>query len=294
MRKLKTSNITTTVGMPIKGGTLDHIQNAYIENFSSIIKNLIGPQYDPTKCYILDGLINTTAGTLTYTITAGSVFYQNEIFQVDAVTLTVGVGQNPNLSINTTFFSGTNADPVTFTDSVPRNVHEIRKIALSVGTTTANISYDNFIPLRAIGKTFSTAGGNIPAGTTIIGTCTGTLENLIFDFIKIQDFVFLNFAFAFNVSAGPANGSIGAVVPMSQIGLPLGATLFNVSLSLQATEGVMAYNGLGGGTGTAKASIIIENSIFGWNNVLYCLADKMTVPTGINIVSGSLCYKAKI
>ena len=294
MRKLKTSNITTTVGMPIKSGSLDHIQNAYIENFNSIIKNLIGPQYDATKCYILDGLINSTAGTLTYTLTAGSVFYQNEVFQVDAVTLTVAVGQNPNLSINTTFFSGTNADPVTFTDSVPRNVHEIRKIALSVGTTTANISYDNFIPLRAIGKAFSVAGGNIPAGTIMQGTCTGTLENLVFDFVKIQDFIFLNFAFLFQVSAGPTNGSIGAVVPMAQIGLPFGEPLFNVSVSLQATEGIMAYNSLGGGTGTGVAKIITENVGAGWTNVLYCLADKMSVPTGISIVSGNLCYKAKI
>jgi hypothetical protein len=294
MRKLKTSNITTTVGMPIKSGSLDHIQDAYIENFNSIIKNLIGRQYDATKCYILDGLINTTAGTLTYTLTAGSVFYQNEVFQVDAVTLTVAAGQNPNLSINTTFFSGTNADPVTFTDSVPRNVHEIRKIGFTVGTTAPNISYDNFIPLRAIGKSFSLAAGNIPAGTTMIGTCTGVVEDLVVDFIKIQDFVFVNFACLIAVSAGPVNGSIGAVIPMDQIGLPFGQTLYNVNFSVQATEGIMAYNATGGGTGTALAKIVTQNIAFGYNNVLYCLADKMSAPIGLHIISGNLSYKAKI
>lgn len=120
MRKVDLSAISPTIGMPEKSGTLIHIQNAYQEIEAEIIKRLIGPTYSTTIPYRVNGLINTGG-----TVSAGSVFYDGELFFVDSFALP----GTANASIDTTYYTATEADPVDFTDGTPRSVHEIRKIS---------------------------------------------------------------------------------------------------------------------------------------------------------------------
>lgn len=149
MRNLKTSDITTSVGMPIKSGSLLHVQNAYKEAIDSAVRSIVfGSLYDPNRGYILHGCVNSGSGT-SFNISAGAVFIGGEVYQVDAATFTAS---SPNVAvgvITTTFFSGTNADPVTFTDNTPRSVHEIRKIVFQAGLSGSGaFNFSDAVDLR--------------------------------------------------------------------------------------------------------------------------------------------------
>lgn len=132
MKKVILSDISTTVGMPEKAGTLLHIQSAYNELFSETIKAIIGDHFSSAIPYRIQGLINTGG-----TVSAGSIFYANEIFRVDSFSLP----SPANAQIVTTFYTATEADPVEFTDGIPRNVHEIRKINFISGTPVAPLGF---------------------------------------------------------------------------------------------------------------------------------------------------------
>ncbi|MFX1704590.1 hypothetical protein PV783_11585 [Chitinophaga sp. CC14] len=140
MRKLDTSAVSGTVGLPLKAGSLVHIQLAYQEALSALGKALAGSAYDPTKMYVLNGCVNSGSGN-NYNISAGSVFYNGEMYLVDAAVFSVSganvaVGIVPNPPGNTiglSFFSDVTADPVQFTDGIDRNVHQIRKCVIQAG-----------------------------------------------------------------------------------------------------------------------------------------------------------------
>jgi hypothetical protein len=119
MKKLNTSAVSTTNGLPVKAGSLVHIQSAYTEVLAETLKGVIGADYSPTAPYRVAGLINTAGA-----VSAGSIFYGGEVYLVDAFSLP----SPANAALSTTYFTDISADPVAFTDGTPRNIHEIRKI----------------------------------------------------------------------------------------------------------------------------------------------------------------------
>lgn len=137
MKILDVSNITTTAQLPIKKGTLQFLQDAYKESISNLIKGLIGSSYSTSIYYILYGCENSGVGS-NYIISNGAIFYNGEIYEVDGTTFTTGGGQSPVMNIVTTQYT-VNADPVTFTNAVQYNVHDIRKIVISAGTASGNV-----------------------------------------------------------------------------------------------------------------------------------------------------------
>jgi hypothetical protein len=127
MRKLITTNITDTVGMPVKAGTWDHLQLAYQEALNAIMLNII-PNYQANTGYILFGCVNTGSGS-SFIISAGAIFYNGEIFLVPAATFTAAGGQTAVANITTTqYTSSDRADPVTFTNGTNYNIHNIRQL----------------------------------------------------------------------------------------------------------------------------------------------------------------------
>jgi hypothetical protein len=171
MRKLNTSAITTSIAMPVKSGTIEHIQNAYTEAIAEAVKGLAGSTYSAATMYILNGLVNS--GTFpTYNITAGSVFYNGEVYLVDAASFTLAGAQVAVAKIVTTQFSGINADAVQFTDGIGRNVHDIRKVQLSADLAGSGIS--NYVDGRRINS--NRPDVNILAGTGI--GVAGTFPNI--------------------------------------------------------------------------------------------------------------------
>lgn len=147
MRKINTSSITSTVAMPFKSGTIDHLQKAYTEAVAALAKNMIGTDYDPTKFYILHGCVNSGSGS-SYVISAGAIFYNGEVYLVDAATFTAS-GSTAVGTITKTQ-EVTNADPVTFTDGVSRNVHDIYKIVFAAGTSgSGDVDFADLVGLVA-------------------------------------------------------------------------------------------------------------------------------------------------
>jgi len=146
MKKLDLSSINSSNSFPLKEGTLDFLQLAYQEGLTAIANNLIG-KADSTNGYILWGCVNTGSG-LNYVIPAGGIFYNDEIYLVDATTFTASSGNVAVANIGISQYTS-NADPVTFTDGISRNVHNVRKIIFSDGTSGSGIF--DFTALKTTG-----------------------------------------------------------------------------------------------------------------------------------------------
>jgi hypothetical protein len=171
MRKLNTSAITTSIAMPIKSGTLDHIQAAYTEAVAEAVKGVVGPTYSSGTMYILNGLVNFGVYP-NFNISAGSVFLDGEVYLVDAANFNVAGSQVAVAKIVTTQFSGVNADSVQFTDGVGRNVHDVRKIQLSADLAGSGVAnYGSAIRINV-----NIPQLNLTAGPGV--TVTGTYPNL--------------------------------------------------------------------------------------------------------------------
>jgi len=180
MRKLKTSDITTSVAMPIKSGTLEHLQFAYQEAFSSIAKSIIyGTLYDAAVGYILHGCINSGTGS-NYIISPGAIFFNGEIYQVPAATFTISGSNVAVGTITTTQFSAGNADPVNFTDGNAYYVHDIRQIVFDAGLSgSGDVNFvscvdSRYKPQGCIGQTISWALPSGSLGDYFDGTGLGT------------------------------------------------------------------------------------------------------------------------
>lgn len=188
MRKLNTSAITTSIAMPVKSGTWDHLQAAYTETISELVKGMAGPGYSDSTMYILNGLVNSSSHP-TYNLSAGSVFFNGEVYLVDAVNFTVSGPNQAVCKVVTTQFSGINADGVQFTDGVTRNIHDIRKVQVVADLGGSGISnyldgqriYANIPPVNLING----AGINI-TGTYPNKTINSTITNKIIRTGKIQ------------------------------------------------------------------------------------------------------------
>lgn len=142
MKKLDLSAVTSTTQFPVKEGTFDFLQAAYQEALAGLGNAILGGKTDIANGYRLYGCLNSGSG-LNYVISAGAVYFGGEVFLVPAATFTAAAGQVAIANIVTTQYT-TNADPVTFTDSVARNVHNIRQVVFSAGTSGAGLfDYSN-------------------------------------------------------------------------------------------------------------------------------------------------------
>lgn len=158
MRKLDVSAVTSSIGLPVKSGTLSHVQLAYQEALGELGKAMAGTGYVTNKAYILNGCANSGSGS-NYIISTGSLFYNGEVFLVDAATFTIS---GPNVAVGviaTTFFADTVADPVEFTDGVLRNIHQIRKIVLQPGLSGSGAA--NFLDFIDVTKRIQGGLGQI-------------------------------------------------------------------------------------------------------------------------------------
>lgn len=135
MKKIKTTDIIVGSAMPLKSGSLDHLQSAYREDELDIIqafeaRNDVESTPNFTTPVIMYGCRWNGAA-----VSSGALVYGTEIFRAPLVLITLGLGQVIIGTITTTYLTATNADPVTFSDSTSNNVHEIRQIVWSAGVS---------------------------------------------------------------------------------------------------------------------------------------------------------------
>ena len=138
MKKLDINGITDASQFKLKRGTLQFLQDANYEALQAICIGSIGESYDPSKVYIIYGCKNSGVGA-SFNISAGAIFYNGEIYQVDAVAFSTSGSQVGVFSVVVTQYTS-NADPVTFTDGSVNNVHNIRKLKISAGTSGSGIA----------------------------------------------------------------------------------------------------------------------------------------------------------
>jgi hypothetical protein len=155
--------------MPVKSGTLLHIQDAYKDTFREVMKCIIASDYDPTKVYVLSGCENTGTGS-NYVISSGYVFIASEVYRVPATSFTSPAGQTAVIQYSSTNVNGTNYDPVQFTDGSTLNVHYENIMEIISGVAGSAISdYVNLLRINQHEHIAITPITNV----TTIATTTG-------------------------------------------------------------------------------------------------------------------------
>jgi len=129
MKNLLTNSITTSVGFPVKSGTLDFLQNASTEMLIAIARSIVGKGYSASTPYALYGCNNTGSGS-SYVIQEGAILWNGVLYLVPAVSFTLTGGNSVYVIGSTTYVTSAVADPVTFTDGVTRNVHSDTKMSV--------------------------------------------------------------------------------------------------------------------------------------------------------------------
>lgn len=139
MKKINSSYISSSALQPFKQGTWEHLQASYQEAFAAIIQMNRGGGTINSGFDIIYGCNLSVAGG-NYTVSAGAIHYNGEIYFVDAVGSTANPtgGDTRICKIATTYLTASNADPVTFTDGSTNNVHEIRKVVIENGTAATS------------------------------------------------------------------------------------------------------------------------------------------------------------
>jgi hypothetical protein len=176
MKKIKTTDIIVGSAMPLKSGSLDHLQSAYQEPLIDIIQTFEArndvesyPVY--TTPVIMYGCRWNGLG-----VSEGVLAYGTEIFRCPSQLITLGFGQVVIGTITTTYFTATNADPVVFSDATSNNVHEIRQIVWSAGTSGAgDFDFDDCLMWgRWIDVPFNSS--YISASTGVLSLPGGSLD----------------------------------------------------------------------------------------------------------------------
>jgi hypothetical protein len=147
MKKIDTSQVISPISkQPFTVDSLKFKQDYDVENYSALVKALITQStgsYSLTIPYVISGCV--LSGT--YNITAGEIFYGGNFYNVTALSSSV----NPIRLILTTTYD-TTADPLTFTDGVAKNVHEIYTY-VSTDIATGGILASSLVSAYGSGKT---------------------------------------------------------------------------------------------------------------------------------------------
>ena len=164
MRKLDTSQATATTVQPVKAETLNFIQQASIDSFNVLASALTGI-FGSGNVIVINGCVQTISVSGAYSITAGVVWLNGEWFNLlSSGPFTPSGGNVPILQLIISQDTN-NADPVTFSDLVQRNVHNIRQVQVVAG----GIATQNFLSFFTVGTNSPNVVYpplNVPAVTT--------------------------------------------------------------------------------------------------------------------------------
>ena len=129
MKKLDLSLITGSTGMPLKKGTLLHIVESQREVIDGLIQGLTS--YTTGNVVILYGCVITGTSPGSIANTAGAIYYNGEVYLVDAQTFSTTGANIPAWTIvETSVVSGTSYDTVKLTNAADVSIHKDRKFKL--------------------------------------------------------------------------------------------------------------------------------------------------------------------
>ena len=203
MKNLLTNSISTSVGFPVKSGTLDFLQTASSEMLNALARSIIGRDFSTSVPYALYGCNNTGSGS-SYVIEAGAILWNGVLYLVPAVTFTLTGGNSVFVSKSTSYVTSSVADPVTFTDGVPRNVH---------ADTIMNVYQSALVPSPTAGFSYGSLEYAIPPIPKSL-TPTANYVNSVLQYYRNRDGVIM-FNGYIQCSAGAATLQAIATLPVA-------------------------------------------------------------------------------
>lgn len=165
MKKINVSALLGTLGAPYLKQTFIHNDEQVEELGDALVKSLLG-SYTTDDLIILHGCV--ISGTTTKAITAGAIYYNGEVYLVDAATGLTAGADTWVFDIVTTYAAG---DPVTYDDESTHNQHQIDKIAFQVGTTGSGIADWDSTTVKSLSEQRSDDIQTYQTGWSNAGSC---------------------------------------------------------------------------------------------------------------------------
>lgn len=139
MNRIKTSDILDpSIQQPFTGRSLDFLQDAISQTVAALAQSICKDDITDTQSYALYGCKKTSLGGSDYKFDAGFIYDTNsgEVYYFNGVA-SIAIATAPILSLVIT--NDPVADPITFTDSISRNVHNVRRLSVSDGALGSGI-----------------------------------------------------------------------------------------------------------------------------------------------------------
>lgn len=148
MKKISTNQIISqTSKQPFTGRSLKFLQDARDENDAAIIKGIITSNlggYSLTVPYVISGCVVSDSGK---DVTDGEIFYGGKFYQVTGVNGTTNVAQ-----FVLTKTQDATADPLLFSDSVSKNVHDIYTYVATDTATPGDFDSSDLTSMYGAGR----------------------------------------------------------------------------------------------------------------------------------------------
>lgn len=156
MKKIDTSNISGDVKAPITKRTLEFYNEAIAECAEDIIKALYG-SYTTGDLVILHGCEVTANIPGTSTVTAGAIYYNGEVYRVDAASVS-----SPSNTLVWKFPTTLSelydiADPVKYSDSTDYFQHFIGKVKLVNASSGSGLANYDSVTVKTLPKLYNKA-----------------------------------------------------------------------------------------------------------------------------------------
>jgi hypothetical protein len=153
MKKIDTSNITGDVKSPIVKRTLEFYNEAIAEGIEDLVKALYG-SYTADDLVILHGCEVTANIGTTSSVTEGAIYYNGEVYRVDANASINSPSNTLVWSISNSFDAG---DPVLYSDSTGYNQHKVSKMVLSNAVSGSGLADYNGSEIKYLHKLYNKA-----------------------------------------------------------------------------------------------------------------------------------------
>lgn len=234
MKTINTSNVLDpSVLQPFTARSLRFLQESKEDDVAAIIKSIVISNlgtYSLTTPYVISGC-NVTSGGMV--VTAGEVFFRGKYYQTTAI---VGTSYVARFFLTKT--QDPTADPLIFSDSSSKNVHDIYKYVPSDVATGGDFTASDLVNLYGTGtttiQTSTTAQDTIEVNIIASGPFAYASDNYVYSWYVEKGICFLNFNVSFDVTDG-------AVVDKIHLPLPVGLTKALTLTEEQAFRGTASY-----------------------------------------------------
>jgi hypothetical protein len=151
MKKIDTTQIVSaTSKQPFTGRSLKFLQDALDEDKAAIVKTLITSNlgsYSLSTPYVISGCVYDSVSL--YGVTAGEIFYGGKFYETTALANDSSTNI-PRFIL--TLSQDATADPVVFTDSVSKNVHNIYKYVATDVASGGDFTAADLVSLYGVSK----------------------------------------------------------------------------------------------------------------------------------------------